>query len=76
MAVTRPRRPILTNAEGIEIRPPRSTVNAFKDRVLFILVGLMQLIAVAIIIKQLKTLGLLPEWVDTDVKAVRSTKLC
>jgi hypothetical protein len=75
MAINRQRRPILTNAEGLEIPQPRGAFEGFKDRVTFILIGLMQLVAVAIIIRQMKALKLLPDWIDTDVKTVHFNKI-
>lgn len=63
---------MVTNAEGFEIRQlqRRGVGLIFRDRISFTLVGVMQLIAVAIIAKQLKILGILPKWVDTDVSSV------
>lgn len=57
-----PRGPPVTT-EGLPIRQ-RSRK---RDRVTFFLTALLQLIAVAIIARQLKALGLLPKWVNTDL---------
>ena len=61
------RKPILTNAEGFEIPQPSSR----RDRWTHFLVALLQLIAVGIILRQLKQLGFLPDWVNTDLTTVR-----
>lgn len=60
---------LLTNAEGFEI--PRSSRSPKHDRYVYVLLGFLQLVAVAVIAKQLKDMGILPEWVNTDVSTVR-----
>lgn len=60
---------VVTNAEGFEI-PVRSK-SPRRDRYVYILLGVLQLVAVAIIAKQLKDLGVLPEWVNTDFSTAR-----
>lgn len=61
---------IQTNAEGFEIPQPNRR-SGTADRFTFILMGILQLIAVAIIFKQLKALGFLPDYIDTDFSRVR-----
>lgn len=65
------RRPVNgpVTSEGLPIRPPRSPRG---DRITFILIGLLQLIAVGLIATQLKALGILPAWVSTDWSTVRT----
>lgn len=68
---------VVTNAEGFQINNKKtSTGKKLRDRVTFTLLGVMQLIAVGIIAKQLKSMGYLPKWVDTDFTGVRSHALC
>lgn len=56
------------NSEGMPIKKPSPR----GDRITYILVGLLQLVAVALIVTQLKAIGLLPAWVDTDWTSVRT----
>ena len=71
MAVRQRKQPttgIQTNAEGFEIPNQRS---AKADRFNFVLMGILQLVAVGIIAKQLKALGVLPAYIDTDFMRAR-----
>eukprot|EP00892_Ulva_mutabilis_P006591 jgi/Ulvmu1/4303/UM002_0024.1 len=63
--VTLPGERLLTNAEGFEI--PRKSSSPRRDRYVYLLLGVLQLVAAAVIAKQLKDLGILPAWVNTDV---------
>lgn len=65
---------IVTNAEGFEIPQPGARSKKVADRGTFILMGVLQIFAVAIIVRQLKHLGVLPAWVNTDLNTVR--RLC
>lgn len=67
--VNRSGQQVLTNAEGFEI--PGRSKSPRRDRYVYILLGVLQLVAVAIIAKQLKDLGVLPEWVNTDFSTAR-----
>lgn len=67
--VARPRERPLTNAEGFEI--PHQRPSPRLDRYVYILLGVLQLVAAAVIAKQLKDLGVLPEWVNTDLSTVQ-----
>lgn len=64
-----PRRPVVTNAEGFAI--PSATGGARKDRISYILMSVLNLIALAIIVRQLKMFGVIPAWVNTDLDTVR-----
>lgn len=65
---TRKRSGVVTNSEGFEIKKPV----AWRNQLNFVLFGILQLVAVAIIVRQLKTMGIVPEWVDTDFSGVRT----
>ena len=58
----------LTNAEGFEI--PWQRPSPRLGRYMYIILGVLQLAAAAVIARQLKGLGFLPEWVNTDVATV------
>lgn len=59
----------MTNAEGFEIPNPRGSPK--RDRYVYLIIGVLQLVAVAVIAKQLKDLGVLPSWINTDFTTVR-----
>lgn len=59
---------VVTNYEGFEIPQKQS---GKRDRITFLLIAALQLIAVGIIARQLKAFGVLPSWVNTDLTTVR-----
>ena len=63
---------VVTNSEGIEIPQQASLRERLRDRITFTLIGILNLIAVAVIAKQLKSFGLLPQYLDTELTAVRA----
>jgi hypothetical protein len=65
---------IMTNAEGFEI-PALKGRSHKLDRFSFVLMGILQIVAVGIIAKQLKALGVLPDYIDTDFMRVRPATL-
>lgn len=65
-------RKVVTNSEGIEIPQQASLRERLRDRITFTLIGILNLIAVAVIAKQLKSFGLLPQYLDTDFTSVRA----
>ena len=71
MAVRRRTPGVVTNAEGFEIPQPGARRKKAADRGTFVLMGVLQIFAVAIIARQLKAVGLLPAWVNTDLNTVR-----
>ena len=66
-----PRSKVITNSEGFQIPQTQPLSVRLRDRVTFTLIGVLNLIAVGVIAKQLKSFGLLPQYIDTDFTGVR-----